>query len=69
MSAVKSGLIVMSFSFLFTGLSHTAEIEWTGTVNSTWDTTTANWWMGGATATFAVRDHTRFTDAALIAVH
>lgn len=65
MNAVKSGLIVMSFSFLFTGLSHTAEVEWTGTVNSSWDTTTANWWMGGAPATFAVRDHTCFTDAAV----
>lgn len=65
MSTAKHCLIVMGFALLSVGLSHAAEVEWTGAVDSTWDTTTANWRADGAPATFAVRDDTLFTDAAV----
>ena len=42
----------------------TREATWKGNVNGTWDSITANWWVGGTPATYAPGDIVTFDDSA-----
>jgi autotransporter-associated beta strand protein len=44
-------------------LAVSGTVTWSGATNSTWDTTTQNWSLGGGPAAFSNNDAVRFTDA------
>lgn len=57
-------MLVLSVLSLVVGSAAQAEKVWTGALNGTWDTATANWLAGETAATFTAGDDATFTDAA-----
>ena len=66
MNAKKLIRMIGGFICLLVGVLNAEATVWTGSVNSTWDTSTLNWWDGASAASFVSGADVRFDDSATV---